>query len=180
MKKLLLIAVLALGVVACDKNDLGEMDHSSISIVDTNVNAGMDIILPNFTDQLMADLANGTIKTVKKSNASTSKTDDYLYLRFFNDGANEYVLFTTDGITQDFCIPNDKSGTLPDRYYDNVNSDGSQIAVEVASTGNVAITIDGSFSSLFANDFTVAYKLDHRYLIIGTGTADGSTITFTE
>ena len=175
MKKLLLLAVLALGVIACDKNELGmDMDGSSINAIETKT----DMVIPGLLGRLISDLESGNINIVKSNNASTAKTDDHIYLRFFNDGTNDYVLFTTDGITTDFCIDSNLSSVVVDRYYDNVNGDGSQLAVEVASNGAVPVTIDGDFENLFKYDFATAYKLDSRYLIIGTGTVADAVITF--
>ena len=37
MRKLLLLAVLALGAVACDRNELGEMDSMSINPIEYTI-----------------------------------------------------------------------------------------------------------------------------------------------
>ena len=77
-----------------------------------------------------------------------------------------------------FCIGDSYASSVVDRYYDNVNGDGSQLAVEVASSGAVPVTLDGDFENLFKYDFATAYKLDSRFLIIGTGTVADAVITF--
>ena len=101
MKKIiLLLTVLTLGVIACDKNELGDMDSSSINPIEAK--ADVDMVIPGLLGRLISDLDNGNIDIIKSNNASTAKTDDHIYLRFFNDGTHEYVLFTTDGITTDF------------------------------------------------------------------------------
>ena len=99
MKKLLLIAVLALGVVACDKNELGmDMDGSSINVptekmIDAKFDAAFDFITSlNGSDIMIERKVKSTISTAKAGDHG----DNWLQINFFNVGTQDFAFLRSD------------------------------------------------------------------------------------
>ena len=95
MKKLLLLAVLALGVVACDKNELGmDMDGSSINPIEYTVESSKFDAAFDF----ITSINNSKIMIESKEVSSTAKAgdsgDNWLQINFFNVGTQDFAFFT--------------------------------------------------------------------------------------
>ena len=105
MKKLLLIAVLALGAVACDKNELGmDMDGSSINAIEATVEtSAMDHDVDASVTRLLGKLGKSNQPSTSKDAIAGSTIKFYIY----SDTANnaEYEIFIGDDI--DSCAPSD-------------------------------------------------------------------------
>ena len=103
MKKLLLIVVLALGVVACEKNDLGEMNSNSINPLN-NVKVGMtkqDAF--NFiNDSAFEFKAN---KNVKSFDARKS-TLNSIQVGFFTGHGDTFAHLVSEDVVADTCYDN--------------------------------------------------------------------------
>ena len=162
MKKLLLIAMLALGVVACDKNELGDMDHSSINKIEAPVADAldMDLIVSNLLKAWTAGELNS--KATKGNATHTSKSDDYVVGHVFVQDGQVYLTLL-DESNDDLCFG---EITATPVYLDNVNGDGSAIAVEQAD-GSVTLTINGNFSNLFSANNNNLFTLDGALEVSG-------------
>ena len=155
MKKIiLLLTVLTLGVIACDKNELGDMDSMSINPIEATVEAyDVDAIV----NELLSNLSNHGKS--KRGNASiTGKGDDHVALHIFADTGVTYVIFA-DESNNDFCF--DTLATAPTTiFFDNSAGDGSELSVEDAA-GNVSIVLKGNFASFFLSGNNTLVKLDN-------------------
>ena len=147
MKKLLLIAVLALGVVACDKNELGDMDSSSINapIEATVETSAMDHDVDASVTRLLGKVGKSTQPNTNKAVAAGSTIKFYIY----SDAANnaEYEIFIGDDI--DSCAPSD---------------DFLLIELVFVSTSLTEVYFDGTKISDLAKDLTNAFAFDALFL----------------
>ena len=145
MKKLLLLAVLALGVVACDKNELGDMNSSSINAPIENVVAKSEASeedIYNVVDMIL----NGTYSTSKKGQAGiTGKSGDYVKVYVFSQDSKDYLILN-DESNDDLCV--DDAVTPFDMFFDNSAGDGSVLTVE-APEGTVRLSLTGDFAGFF-------------------------------
>ena len=170
MKKLLLIAVLALGVVACDKNELGmDMDGSSINAIEATVEkSAMDHDFDSSVTRLLGKLGKSTQPNTNKAVAAGSTIKFYIY----SDAANnaEYEIFIGDDI--DSCAPSD---------------DFLLIELVFVSTSLTEVYFDGTKISDLAKDLTNAFAFDALFLgdkidfangTISPASGSGNTITF--
>ena len=153
MKKLLLIAVLALGVVACDKNELGNMDSMSINPIEAKVEAyDVDAIVT----ELLSNLSN--FGTSKHGNANiTGKTGDFIAVHIFSSVGVNYLILA-DESNDDFCFDSltDAPATV---YFDNSAGDGSVLSVEDGD-GNVSLELKGDWTSFFSGANNVLVELN--------------------
>ena len=174
MKKLLLIAVLALGVVACDKDELGmDMDGSSINVLTENK---IDVKDGNnqaaFLDILVNTAKN--YKGKKVSSSSTAKGTNYIILRAFTDNGQAYLHFGSEDAPELCNFPEIDGGIIYNLKDDN--SLGLELypaEVEVAS-------IDGDWSFLFAVPFNSLHKTDANISVTADAvvSAEGTIFTF--
>ena len=154
MKKIiLLLTVLTLGVIACDKNELGDMDSSSINPIEAKVEAyNVDAIVT----ELLSNLSN--FGTSKHGNANiTRKTSDFIAVHIFADSGTTYLILA-DESNDDFCF-----GSLTDApatvYFDNSAGDGSVLSVE-DTAGNISLELKGNWTSFFSGGNNVLVELD--------------------
>ena len=107
MKKIiLLLTVLTLGVIACDKNELGmDMDGSSINapIEATVEKSAMDHDVDASVTRLLGKIGKSNQPNTNKAVAAGSTIKFYIY----SDAANnaEYEIFIGDDI--DSCAPSE-------------------------------------------------------------------------
>ena len=125
MKKLLLLAVLALGVVACDKNELGDMDSMSINPIDAKV----EMSAKARWEYLVNHIVNTPISDDKKVSSVTKKGGD--------NGPNWVEAAWFYGADSDnfvYLRPDD----LGNGCYDNIASGISSDLVETYSLVDVS------------------------------------------
>ena len=157
MKKLLYTLLVGLVIVSCDKNELGEDNAaSSINIIEQSIDENLfaqDIVL-----NILNRIQDGDITTPKATKGSaslTNKSSDYVVGHVFSsEGA--YYLTLLDESNDDLCFG---ELTATPVYLDNVNGDGSAIAVEDAD-GVVSLTINGNFAALFSANNNSVYTLN--------------------
>ena len=165
MKKLLLFAVLALGVIACDKNNLGEMDEMSINPIEIAVDASIN-------EQMVLDLI-GRLQSQKfpKSTAThTAKnTTDYIKI----------VTGVVDGVWYEFAFSDDHD-TCDElgitTFYLSAGPEDT-LDVQFDLDGEVLLNLDLNINALFANDVVFGVSLTQDG-VVGQGTVDGLQITF--
>ena len=170
MKKLLLIAMLALGVVACDKNELGmDMDGSSINPIEVTVEtSAMDHDVDASVTRLLGKVGKSTQPNTNKAVAAGSTIKFYIY----SDAANnaEYEIFIGDDI--DSCAPSD---------------DFLLIELVFVSTSLTEVYFDGTKISDLAKDLTNAFAFDELFVgdkidfangTISPASGSGTSITF--
>ena len=169
MKKLLLIAMLALGVVACDKNNLGEMDSMSINPIEATVEvSAMDHDVDASVARLLGKVGKSTQPNTNKSVAAGSTIKFYIY----SDAANnaEYEIFIGDDI--DSCAP---------------STDFLLIELVFVSTSLTEVYFDGTKITDLTKDLTNAFAFDELFLgdkidfangTISPAQGSGNTITF--
>ena len=171
MKKIiLLLTVLTLGVIACDKNELGmDMDGSSINAIEATIEkSAMDHDFDASVTRLLGKLGKSTQPNTSKDAVAGSTIKFYIY----SDAANnaEYEIFIGDDI--DSCAPSD---------------DFLVIELVFVSTSLTEVYFDGTKISDLAKDLTTAFELDNLFLgdkidfANGTITAEfgsGTSITF--
>ena len=170
MKKLLLIAMLALGVVACDKDEMGmDMDGSSINPIEATVEkSAMDHDFDSSVTRLLGKLGKSTQPNTNKAVAAGSTIKFYIY----SDAANnaEYEIFIGDDI--DSCAPSD---------------DFLLIELVFVSTSLTEVYFGGTKITDLAKDLTNAFAFDDLFLgdkidftngTITPAYGSGNTITF--
>ena len=170
MKKLLLLAVFALGVVACDKNELGmDMDGSSINSIEATVEtSAMDHDVDASVTRLLGKLGKSTQPNTNKAVTAGSTIKFYIY----SDAANnaEYEIFIGDDI--DSCAPSD---------------DFLLIELVFVSTSLTEVYFDGTKIADLAKDLTNAFAFDDLFLgdkidfangTISPASGSGTSITF--
>ena len=169
MKKLLLIAMLALGVVACDKNNLGEMDSMSINPIEATVEtSAMDHDVDASVTRLLGKVGKSTQPNTNKAVAAGSTIKFYIY----SDAANnaEYEIFIGDDI--DSCAPSD---------------DFLLIELVFVSTSLTEVYFDGTKITDLTKDLTNAFAFDALFLgdkidfangTISPASGSGTSITF--
>ena len=146
MKKIiLLLTVLTLGVIACDKNELGmDMDGSSIKPIENVVakSEASDEDIYSVVDMIL----NGTYYPSKKGQAGiTGKGNDYVKVYVFSDNSMDYLILN-DETNDDLCV--DAAVTPFDMFFDNSAGDGSVLTVE-APEGTVRLSLTGDFAGFF-------------------------------
>ena len=170
MKKFLLIAVLALGVVACDKNNLGEMDSMSINPIEATVEtSAMDHDFDASVTRLLGKIGKSNQPSTSKEVLAGSTIKFYIY----SDAANnaEYEIFIGDDI--DSCAPSDDfllielvfvSTSLTEIYFN-----GTKLPNGLEKD----LTNAFAFDALFLGD-----KIDFANGTISPANGSGNTITF--
>ena len=168
MKKLLLLAVLALGVVACDKNELGDMDSMSINPIEATVEVNaMDHDFDASVTRLLGKLGKSNQPSTSKEVLAGSTIKFYIY----SDGDLEYEIFIGDDI--DTCAPSDEfllielvfvSSSLTDVYFAGTKS---------ANSIERDLTNAFKYDNLFLGD-----KIDFASKTITPAVGSGNTITF--
>ena len=168
MKKLLLIAVLALGVVACDKDEMG-MDQNSINPIEATVEkSAMDHDFDASVTRLLGKIGKSTQPNTNKAVVAGSTIKFYIYSDVENNV--EYEIFIGDHV--DSCAPSE---------------DFLLIELIFVSTSLTEVYYDGNKVNEINKDLTTAFGLDTLFLgdkidfANGTITpADGSgtSITF--
>ena len=170
MKKLLLIAMLALGVVACDKDEMGmDMDGSSINPIEATVEkSAMDHDFDSSVTRLLGKLGKSNQPSTSKEVLAGSTIKFYIY----SDAANnaEYEIFIGDDI--DSCAPSD---------------DFLVIELVFVSTSLTEVYFDGTKISDLAKDLTNAFAFDELFVgdkidfangTISPASGSGTSITF--
>ena len=172
MKKLLLLAVLALGVVACDKNELGNMDEMSINPIEVKVddsfarNTILDIMFGGVADA--APIFKGN------SSVSTAKGLDYIAAYILvKDGVSYIVL--VDETNDDLCFGEQSVATA----YVN-NSDGNGNATIEDAQEQVTKDLGPGYSSLFEATLNEITELDFNGANLIVGTAQFNDANYAE
>ena len=149
MRKLLLIAVLALGAVACDKNELGmDMDGSSINPIEATVevnpidNIDIDGLISRLSSVTSKSNSKGT-STAKDANAGSSYISVYTGVI----GGNLYEIAFHENST--FCDDNITNLNLFTLFY---NSDGNTEFYFGDTSGTLIVTITDDLEFLFKLD----------------------------
>ena len=172
MKKIiLLLTVLTLGVIACDKNELGmDMDGSSINPIEVTVEkSAMDHDFDSSVTRLLGKLGKSTQPNTNKAVAAGSTIKFYIY----SDAANnaEYEIFIGDDI--DSCAPTEDfllielvfvSTSLTEIYFD-----GTKLPNGLEKD----LTNAFAFNELFVGD-----KIDFANGTISPASGSGTSITF--
>ena len=151
MKKLLLLAVLTLGVIACDKNELGNMDSMSINPIEAKVDM-------NYQDRFNAfDALIRGIKIDSKSTASSNKGgdngDNWIELAWFNHDSQGYIYGRPDDLGNG-CY-NDISGSETDTFLETWTYDiaNNSVNIQIADgTGN-SFDLAAADATLYTNAF---------------------------
>ena len=152
MKKLLLLTVLALGVIACDKNELGDMDSSSITPIEVKVddsfarNAVLDVIFGGIADAAPVFKGNSSV--------STAKGSDYIAAYLFTDDSKSYMVLVDDD-NDDLCF-----GELSVNAIYMNNSDGNGLATIEDSSEMVTKTLGSGYAHLFEATLNEVILLD--------------------
>ena len=146
MKKIiLLLTVLTLGVVACDKNELGmDMDGSSINPIENVIakSEASDEDIYSVVDMIL----NGTYSTSKKGQAAiTGKGGNYVKVYVFSDNSMDYLILN-DETNDDLCV--DAAVTPFEMFFDDSAGDGSILTVE-APEGTPRLSLAGDFYDFF-------------------------------
>ena len=135
------MAVLALGVVACEKNDLGDMDSSSIN---APIEAKIEVTSADF-DVAISRLENLFSKVEPRKNAPqnlTAKFADVLNYTTFTSNSQLYVHLSSEEYTSCFDDYSDADTTI---YSWNTNTNEATIeisGVESTYTWSDQVQID--------------------------------------
>ena len=145
MKKLLLLAVLALGVVACEKNDLGmDMDGSSI-------NAPIEAKIVKDLSNLDRTLDLVLSKTYEKSNSSITAKEavvgSFVRIASTDLGDSTFEFLFGDDINE--C--DDSAISFYNIYLVLDSNLHTEVRLE---------TIDGTLHKTISRDLTALFKLD--------------------
>ena len=161
MKKIiLLLTVLTLGVIACDKNELGDMDSSSINPIEAKVETAID------TELLVANIlkawsSNELPKSTRGDASNTRRSNNYQVIHAFVDGNGDQFITLLDDTNDDLCF--DSLTTAPNPIYlDDSAGDGSEISLEDGN-GNVSATVYGNFTAFFNGTSNYLIKLGPNF-----------------
>ena len=177
MKKIiLLLTVLTLGVIACDKNELGDMDSMSINPIEATVEVNtMDHI--DF-DGLVSRLAEfntsdkGTPSTAKTAVAGTSYISIYTGII---DGDLFEIGFDDEQAAH--CAP-EASGLTHFTLFYASNGD-TEIYLGGDTSGAALVTITDNLSFLFGLDISdYGVKIDGNTRSISQASVSNSVYTF--
>ena len=154
MKKIiLLLAVLALGVVACDKNELGNMDEMSINPIEATVDVN--------TDKFASILTRlSSTKFLKKDNALTAKPNPVGSYIYIVDGSVDGLLYEfaySDNNYRDLCNIN---AGLEGLYYILSNDQGHVAISDTADAADAFATIEDDFAFVFEFDILQGVEID--------------------
>ena len=169
MKKIILIlAVIALGVIACDKNELGDMDHNSINI--TPVKAKVEMANSDILD-IVGNILN--LDMSKSPRNLTSKGADRITMHIFLNTDNN-VVYTTyvSENNDDFCFSNNITA-LSSVHLNFVNGN---IEVTLGEDAAILSTVKGDFTELFGLSLDVLIKLDSAYDVEAQALFDADNI----
>ena len=172
MKKLLLLAVLALGVIACDKNNLGEMDEMSINPIEVKVD-------DSFARNTMLDIMFGGVADAApvfkgNSSVSTAKGLDYIAAYILVKDGVSYIILV-DETNDDFCFGEQAVSTA----YVN-NSDGNGNATIENAQEQVTKDLGPGYSTLFEATLNEITKLDFNGANLIVGTAQFNDANFAQ
>ena len=152
------MAVLALGAVACDRNELGEMDSMSINPIEA-------IIVTDFEQRF--DNLNNFMRGFKKPNTSpsTSKSTQgvTLQLIWFTHTSDSYVYVRPGGLGEgcDASINPDVSATYVETYTYDGTANTVVIAVDDSSrTFNVPADLQPLYEATFLEDESTIFFAD--------------------
>ena len=155
MKKLLLMAVLALGVIACNKDEMGmDMDGSSINApIEAKVEMSNDDILNIVGNIINLDVS----KSPKRIDNNTNKGNDRLTMHIFLITGTT-TIFTTylSEDNDDLCFSDDIT-PLASVHLNYVDGD---IQVTLNEDDTVLSTVTGDFTTLYGLSLDILIKLD--------------------
>ena len=154
MKKIiLLLTVLTLGVIACDKNELGDMDSMSINPIEAKVEMSNDDMLNIVGNILNLDVS----KSPKRIDNNTNKGNDRLTMHIFLI-TGETTIYTTylSEDNDDLCFSDDIT-SLASVHLNYVNGD---IQVTLNDSDTVLSTVTGDFTTLYDLSLDILIKLD--------------------
>ena len=188
MKKLLLLAVLALGVIACDKNELGDMDSTSINPIDAKIEISIEQKWNNFVSLVSGyEFSEEAIKnapsTAKGGDNGTNwievtyftgtDTNGYIYLRPDNLGVGCYdnIESGVSAAQKETYTLIDNNGTLELNIQeaDEASNDTFQAAIPSGTDFSFNLFFNGTSSNLFFAENT----------FLGWGVKSGSVPTAT-
>ena len=145
MKKIiLLLTVLTLGVIACDKNELGDMDPMSINPIEATVEKD----LSNLDKTLDLILARTNKYPSTASTAKEALEGSYVRIASTEDEDSAFEFLFGDDI--DGCDPSTHT------FYNIYLVLDSNLHTEVRLE-----TIDGTLHSTISRDLTALFKLDN-------------------
>ena len=157
MKKLLLLAVLALGVVACDKDEMG-MDSMSINPLN-NVEVGM-------TKQDAFNFINGSTFDIKENKnvealATRKSTSNSIQVGFFTGHGDTYAHMVSEDISVDTCY----SDFTAVSTFDYVYAFPALTVIDLSDSSEQSFTLssglqaryDGIFGQALNSMFTIDY-----------------------
>ena len=163
MKKIiLLLTVLTLGVIACDKNELGDMDSMSINPIEVKVD---DSFARNtMIDILFGGVADAAPIVKGKSSVSTAKGLDYIAAYILVKDGDSFIVLV-DEANDDLCFGEQAVSAA----YVN-NSDGNGNATIEDANEQVTKDLGPGYSSLFSATLNEITKLDFNgaNLIVAT------------
>ena len=169
------MAVLALGVVACDKDELGNMDSMSINPIEATVEANpmdnidIDGFISRLSDHMSSD--KGTPNTSKTATAGTSYISIYTGVI---DG-NLYEIAFPDGSTH--CAPAASGLTHLTLFY--ASNGDSELYLGEISAGVLLVTITTDLSFLYAEDLIdYGIKINGSDLVVTNATVSNNVYTF--
>ena len=159
MKKIiLLLTVLTLGVIACDKNELGDMDSMSINPIEATVVGMTKQDAFNF-------LNNSTFEFKENKNIVTSKTAkstaNSIQVGFFTGHNDTFAHMISETITADSCYDDFTTVSTFDYIYDFpsltvVDLSDSSSTVYTLSTG-----LQGRYDNVFSQDLNSVIFIDY-------------------
>ena len=170
MKKLLLTLFAVAAIVACDK-DAFDQDTYDINVVEAaeEINATVETASEDSILTLLENLRSANLPKAERGDANaTAKGSDYLNLTFFTFGNEPYITFLDESNDDITCILEAPGVTnVNSIFFDNVNGDGSAIAVETADE-TVVTTVTGDFAAFFAGSENSIIKLTPTYDIVAS------------
>ena len=172
MKKIiLLLTVLTLGVIACDKNELGmDMDGSSINPIEATVEASADINEEMILD-LLARLDDVKFPKSTATHYTSKDISDYLHV----------ATGIYDGKWYEFIFSDDNAAcNIPAEFTTFYLSSGTvegTTDVQFTLTGDVQLTISLDLAPYLSGEVVFGVQLTEAG-VITSGTVDGLEISF--
>ena len=176
MKKIiLLLTVLTLGVIACDKNELGDMDSMSINPIEATIeadpmsNIDIDGFISRLSDHMSSD--KGSPNTSKTATAGTS----YISIYTGVIGGNLYEIAFPDGSTH--CAPEASGLTHLTLFY--ASNGDSELYLGEVSDNILLVTITVDLSFLYAEDLVdYGIKVNGSDFAVTNASVSNSVYTF--
>ena len=170
MKKLILsLFAIATVFVACDKEAFDTQEPTVLELEEANVSMEAETPLADDLLTLISNLQDAKLPDAEPGLETLSaRGSDYLNLTFFTFNNEPYITFLDESNDDLRCIIGAPGVSgVNSIYFDNVNGDGSAIAVEDAQE-NVVTTVTGDFAAFFADANNSIIKLTATYDIVAS------------